>query len=505
MGTEIPDVWARTAEISFGGTDVTRHDFYECFEGSSSSVVSDFDAVARLPGRAVCVFRIGFKTVQGHVAFLEKFSNKESVIINDKEVRIRVRDRSINLLRVRIQHFKFDDDLNLLATRLRDFGSVSRIFWDTYQDRSLPKWNGIKTGVVNVDMEIHKNIPSYINFGSYKHPLMVSYAGQIFTCRMCDSPTHVSTDCPKVANIIANPSTNTKDLNGPRTYSSTLRNPAPPKPTASGGTGGARNPIGVNLNNQVFPELAKRPAVPANEVVLPPVEAPGSDPGEPESSPSSDDDADDSSSESSKEASKPPKKKKSTESREFRDQSKRSKKKNNEVPFNFPVEEASKFVEVLAQMVEQESTTPEDPSSSPVGGKNSFVNTAGSIDAEGGASLSVTMDEVPPDENSPEVPSEPTTVDQVDDEEDDGMDTTEVASVSIPEDDLFLPSGSIEPGQRPRDSQEASHVSETQLSLGNPPGTLPTPTKDKTLKALEAIRKKRLQESQKPKPTFRHK
>ena len=261
MGTEISDVWARTAEISFGGTDVTRHDFYECFEGSSSSVVSDFDAVSRLPGRAVCVFRIGFKTVQGHVAFLEKFSNRESVIINDKEVRIRVRDRSINLLRVRIQHFKFDDDLNLLATRLRDFGSVSRIFWDTYQDRSLPKWNGIKTGVVNVDMEIHKNIPSYINFGSYKHPLMVSYAGQIFTCRMCDSPTHVSTDCPKVANIVANPTTNTKDLNGPRTYSSTLRNPAPPKPTASGGTGGARNPIGVNLNNQVFPD-ALPPTIP---------------------------------------------------------------------------------------------------------------------------------------------------------------------------------------------------------------------------------------------------
>ena len=126
MGTEIPDVWARTAEISFGGTDVTRHDFYECFEGSSSSVVSDFDAVSRLPGRAVCVSRIGFKTVQGHVAFLEKFSNRESVIINDKEVRIRVRDRSINLLRVRIQHFKFDDDLNLLETRLRESSIETR-------------------------------------------------------------------------------------------------------------------------------------------------------------------------------------------------------------------------------------------------------------------------------------------------------------------------------------------------------------------------------------------
>ena len=55
---------------------------------------------------------------------------------------------------------------------------------------------------------------------------------------------------------------------------------------------------------------------------------------------------------------------------------------------------------------------------------------------------------------------------------------------------IFLSSGSIEPGQRPRDSQEASHVSETQLSLGIALGTLPTPTQDKILKAMETIRKK---------------
>ena len=110
------------------------------------------------------------------------------------------------------------------------------------------------------------------------------------------------------------------------------------------------------------------------------------------------------------------------------------------------------------------------------------------------------MDEVPPEENPPEVPSEPTTVDQVDSEENEEMDTT---SVSIPGDDLFLPPGSIEPGQRLRDSQEASHVSETQQSLEIPLGTPPTSLQDKTLKAMEAIRKKKLQDSQEPKPAFR--
>ncbi|KAK4030430.1 hypothetical protein OUZ56_023495 [Daphnia magna] len=155
------------------------HEFYECFEHDSNESDSIFDAVSRLPGRAFCVFRIGFKTVKDHIEFLNKFSAKESVVISGKEVRIRVRDRSVNLVRVRIQHFKFDDDLSLLNKRLREFGVISRVFWDTYQDRSLPRWNGIKTGVVNVDMEIHKGIPSFITFGSYKDPLMVSYAGQM--------------------------------------------------------------------------------------------------------------------------------------------------------------------------------------------------------------------------------------------------------------------------------------------------------------------------------------
>ncbi|XP_045035115.1 uncharacterized protein LOC123475941 [Daphnia magna] len=58
MGTESPDVWPRTSEISFGNTEVTRHEFYECFEHDSNESDSIFDAVSRLPGRAFCVFRI---------------------------------------------------------------------------------------------------------------------------------------------------------------------------------------------------------------------------------------------------------------------------------------------------------------------------------------------------------------------------------------------------------------------------------------------------------------
>ena len=201
MGSEEPDVWPRTVEISFGKNEVSRHDFYDCFEPEGVEA-SAFDAVVRLYGRTICIFRVGFKSDEGHRAFLAKYMDKESVSINGKEIAIRVRDRTLNLVRVRVHQFKFNDDLGLLSTRLRAYGSVSRIYWDTYQDRQLPKWCGIKTGVVNVDMVIDNNIPSYITFGSYKHPLMVEYPGQMKTCRLCDSQFHVSNTCPTLASKV---------------------------------------------------------------------------------------------------------------------------------------------------------------------------------------------------------------------------------------------------------------------------------------------------------------
>ena len=90
-------------------------------------------------------------------------------------------------------------------------------------------------------------------------------------------------------------------------------------------------------------------------------------------------------------------------------------------------------------------------------------------------------------------------------EVDEEMDATEMVSVSNPEEDTSFSDVSIQPGQRPLDSQEASHVSETQDSLGIPLGTPSTPIADKTLKAMEAVRRKKAQDnkSQSSKPKFK--
>ena len=95
------------------------------------------------------VFRAGHLCISGWVqnrwrssfenAFLSNFSPKGCVFINGNQVSIRVGNRTLNWLRVRVHSFKFNDELGLLSVRVHQY--------------------------------IIDHIPSYINFGSYKHPL----------------------------------------------------------------------------------------------------------------------------------------------------------------------------------------------------------------------------------------------------------------------------------------------------------------------------------------------
>jgi len=104
------------------------------------------------------------------------------------------------------------------------------------------------------------------------------------------------------------------------------------------------------------------------------------------------------------------------------------------------------------------------------------------------------VNNVPPKECSPEPETESTTVDQVDSD----LDAIEVDPGSIPDEDISFSSASIRPGQKPPDSQ-TSHVSDSQQSLGIDLGTPSPNIKDQTMKALEAMHKEKMQESQKPK------
>jgi hypothetical protein len=154
------------------------------------------------------------------------------------------------------------------------------------------------------------------------------------------------------------------------------------------------------------------------------------------------------------------------------------------------MEESEQILPDIAQLLEVESPTREVQGSNPGGDVNFFSSISG-------------RDDVPPGGISQNEPSVPTTVDQVDNEEDREMDITQLSSVSNPEEDISFSDGSIQPGQRSRDSQEASHVSETQESLGIPIGTPPVTIREKTLRHLKLVNKTP-KKAQNPKPRFKH-
>jgi hypothetical protein len=93
----------------------------------------------------------------------------------------------------------------------------------------------------------------------------VSYAGQMHTCRMCDSPTHVLANCPKQPRSLTNPSTISKGPIGTRSYSSVLLTNRGPvrttvrKPQETGPIGGGQMPIAPTVDADTFHELAQRP------------------------------------------------------------------------------------------------------------------------------------------------------------------------------------------------------------------------------------------------------
>ncbi|KZR95659.1 Uncharacterized protein APZ42_010490, partial [Daphnia magna] len=112
----------------------------------------------------------------------------------------------------------------------------------------------------------------------------------------------------------------------------------------------------------------------------------------------------------------------------------------------------------VARLVELGSPTLEVSGSIPSVNTNSFPTLSGG-------------DDVPADTIAPRVPSIPSMIDQMDNDVDEKMDATESCSVSNPEEDFSFSDESLQPGQRSLDSQKASHVSETQESLGVPLST----------------------------------
>jgi hypothetical protein len=143
------------------------------------------------------VARITFTTEAYTRSFLSKHSGIVRTELEGKEVNVVIRDSNIEERFVRIAGIPQNLDLGVVQTRLKEYGTVIDTRWERYRatedDEVL--YPVLATWMI-VRMTLTKNIPSYVNIGSYR--AIVKYEGQRPTCRLCDDENHFSNNCPTV-------------------------------------------------------------------------------------------------------------------------------------------------------------------------------------------------------------------------------------------------------------------------------------------------------------------
>ncbi|KZS09728.1 Uncharacterized protein APZ42_025979 [Daphnia magna] len=143
------------------------------------------------------VARITFTTEAYTRSFLSKHSGIVRTELEWKEVNVVIRDSNIEERFVRIAGIPQNLDLGVVQIRLKQYGTVIDTRWEPYRatedDEVL--YPVLATWMI-VRMTLTKNIPSYVNIGSYR--AIVKYEGQRPTCRLCDDENHFSNNCPTV-------------------------------------------------------------------------------------------------------------------------------------------------------------------------------------------------------------------------------------------------------------------------------------------------------------------
>ena len=114
-----------------------------------------------------------------------------------RELTVVIRDSNVEEKFVRIAGIPQNLDLGVVQTRLREFGTVIDIRWERYRtvEGDDVMYPVLATWMI-VRMTVTKNIPSYVNIGSYR--AIVKYEGQRPTCRLCDDESHFSNTCPRI-------------------------------------------------------------------------------------------------------------------------------------------------------------------------------------------------------------------------------------------------------------------------------------------------------------------
>ena len=124
--------------------------------------------------------------------FLRKHGGVSQHLMEGKPTQMVFKDPNMAEKFIRISDFPANANLDVVKTRLREFGSVLDIRRERY--RASTDYFSCLTGVIVVRMSLLSAIPNYLQIGDYK--TFVRYQGQPTTCRACNQPGHIGAHCP---------------------------------------------------------------------------------------------------------------------------------------------------------------------------------------------------------------------------------------------------------------------------------------------------------------------
>lgn len=141
------------------------------------------------------VARITFSNEAESETFLNQHGGLSHHDLEEKRVQVIIKDPGVQEKFIRIADFPVNVNLDIVKTRLREFGTVLNIRRERYKATEEHDYIECYNGFITVRMTLNQPIPSYLMIGDYK--VYVRYSGQLQTCRVCNQTGHLGAQCPK--------------------------------------------------------------------------------------------------------------------------------------------------------------------------------------------------------------------------------------------------------------------------------------------------------------------
>ncbi len=190
-------LWPNCVDLDFGNPmPRLRMRTVHGFVRSLNVKVEDLIGLSQVFDTQNQVARLTFVGEAPCAAFLEKFEGLKNVKLENKNIRVLIKDTNVEEKFVRISGIPHSMDLGVIQTRFKEFGKILDLRWERYHVAEDKVLYPILSTWLICRMTIEKAIPSYVTIGEYR--AIVKYNGQKTTCGICDETDHLRRDCPRL-------------------------------------------------------------------------------------------------------------------------------------------------------------------------------------------------------------------------------------------------------------------------------------------------------------------